>query len=137
MGSITDGSEQRQNLRFPIDSGSFAIFRYDTSVLPGIIIDISKGGLAFFYHEGEKWPDSNHELFYLFGERCNVEKVPLIVTYDIEVTTTNHPAFDILATQKAAPLKIRRRGVKFGMLSREQEDDIEELISQYHATGLD
>ena len=92
------------------------------------------GGLAFFYHEDEDWPDDNSELFYLFGDKHNVENVPMITTYDAEVIDTNHPVHKILAEQKTGEIKIRRRGVKFGALSREQEEDIATLTNEYHVT---
>lgn len=125
---------KRKYVRYGIDLGSFAVFRGDSSVLPGLIVDIGKGGLAFFYHEDENWPQNSSELFHLFGDRYNVENVSLITTYDDEVTDTNHPIYKVLAQQKSGPIKIRRRGVKFGILSREQEDEIEALTKEYHAT---
>ncbi|MDD3816312.1 MAG: PilZ domain-containing protein [Desulfocapsaceae bacterium] len=125
---------KRKYVRYDIELGSFAVFRRDMSVLPGLIVDISKGGLAFFYHEDEDWPQDNSELFYLFGDKYNVENVSLITTYDAEVTDMNHPVLQILAAQKSGPIKIRRRGVQFGPLSKEQEKDIEALIDEYYAS---
>jgi len=122
----------RKHARYEIDLGSFAVFREDTSVLPGLIVDISKGGLAFFYHEDEEWPQESSERYCLFGERCNVEDVPLITTHDAEMLDTNHLIYQILAKQKSGPIKIRRRGVTFGELSKEQEVGLEVLISEYH-----
>jgi hypothetical protein len=118
--------------RYDVDLGSFAVFRRDPNVLPGLIVDISKGGLAFFYHEGEEWPQDNTEHFYLFGDSYNVDNISLITTYDVEVTDTTHPIYKVLAEQKSGPIKIRRRGVRFGILSSEQEEDIEALINAYH-----
>ncbi|MDD5759608.1 MAG: hypothetical protein PHI06_11075 [Desulfobulbaceae bacterium] len=121
----------RKHTRYEIDLGSFAVFREDSSVLPGLIVDISKGGLAFFYHADENWPKDSSERYCLFGERCNVEDVSLITTYDAEVCDTNHLIYLILAKQKSGPIKIRRRGVTFGALSKEQEEGLEALISEY------
>ena len=123
---------KRKYLRYDVDLGSFAVFRREPMALPGLIVDICKGGLAFFYHEEEDWPKDSTELFHLFGDRYNVENVSLITTYDAEVTDTNHPIYKILAEQKDGPIKIRRRGVRFGTLSMEQEEDIEVLINAYH-----
>jgi len=100
------------------------------------IVDISKGGLAIFYHEAEDWPKDSSEFFHLFGDRYYVENVSLITTYDAEDTDTNHPIYKILAEQKTGPIKIRRRGVQFGILSREQEEDIEALTKEFHASKL-
>jgi len=102
-------------------------------VLPGLIVDISKGGLAFFYHEKEGWPYDGAERYHLFGDQYNVENVPLISTYDVEVTDTEHPVYQLLAGQKDDSVKIRRRGVRFGVLSLEQEAVIGEIITAFHA----
>lgn len=136
MTTEQTGQNKRKNIRYDIELGSFAVFRHDLSVLPGFIVDISKGGLAFFYHEAEDWPMDSTELFHLFGDKYYVENVSLITTYDTEVTETNHPIYKILAEQKTGPIKIRRRGVQFGILSREQEEDIEALTKEYHASQL-
>jgi len=128
------GQNKRASIRYEVELGSFAVFRSDPMVLPGLIVDISEGGLAFFYHEEDGWPQDSAELFTLFGERCNVEKVSLITTYDSEVTDKSHPIYKVLADQKDEPVKIRRRGVRFATLSKEQEAGIETLIREYHST---
>ena len=132
MTSEKTDQNKRKDIRYDVDLGSFAVFRRDPNVLPGLIVDISKGGLAFFYHEGEEWPRDDTELFHLFGDIYNVENVSLITTYDAEVTDTQHPIYQFLAGQKEGPIKIRRRGVRFGTLSPEQEKDIEALINAFN-----
>lgn len=124
--------DHRDHPRYNIDPGAFAVFRRDLSVLPGLIADISKGGLAFFYHHDEDWPENDQELYYLFGEKCNVEDVPLITTNDIEITDTNHPIYRIMAVQKSGRIIVRRRGVKYGNLTPTQQQDIEALVDEYH-----
>ena len=124
--------DHRDHPRYSIDPGAFAVFRRDKSVLPGIIADISKGGLAFFYHQDEDWPDNDFERYYLFGEKCNVENVPLITTNDIEITDTDHPIYRIMAAQKSGSIIVRRRGVKYGDLTPDQQRDIEALVDEYH-----
>jgi hypothetical protein len=50
MASKTpDLPEKRIHQRYSVDFASFAIFRLDNKVLPGLIVDISIGGLAFYY----------------------------------------------------------------------------------------
>jgi hypothetical protein len=131
MNSNKSEQEHRDHPRYYIDLGSFAVFRRDQSILPALITDISRGGLAFFYHQDEEWPDDDSERFYLFGEKCNVEDVPLLTTNDMQVTDTEHPVYQILAAQKSGPINIRRRGVKYGSLTRQQKDDIELLVAEY------
>jgi len=124
---------KRTSIRYEVELGSFAVFRSDPMVLPGLIVDISTGGLAFFYHEEEGWPQDSPEFCTLFGDRHNVENVALVTTYDTEVTDKNHPIYKVLADQKDDPVKIRRRGVRFGTLSKEQVAGIEALIREYHS----
>jgi len=124
---------KRMSIRYEVELGSFAVFRSDPMVLPGLIVDISTGGLAFFYHEEDGWPLDSPELFTLFGDKHNVENVALVTTYDAEVTDKNHPIYKVLADQKDDPVKIRRRGVRFGTLSKVQKAGIEALIREYHS----
>jgi hypothetical protein len=126
---------KRRYIRYEVDLGSFAVFRGDPMVLPGLIVDISKGGLAFFYHEEGGWPDDGAERCHLFGDQYNVENVPLISSYDVEVTDTEHPVYQLLAGQKDDSVKIRRRGVRFGDLSSEQEAVIEDIVTAFHAVS--
>lgn len=126
---------KRQSIRYEVELGSFAVFRGDPMVLPGLIVDISKGGLAFFYHEREGWPDSDVERYHLFGDQYNVENVPLIATSDVEVMDMDHPVYRFLAGQKDESVKIRRRGARFGDLSPEQEAVIEAIVSAFHAVS--
>lgn len=123
---------KRQHQRYNVDLGTFAVFRKSMSVLPGIIVDISQGGLAFFYHEGEDWPIASNELYNLFGEKCSVDNVSLKTAYDTEVFDRNHPIYMILSAQKSGPTRIRRRGVKFGELTGKQRKNLETLIDEFN-----
>lgn len=123
---------KRKHIRYDIDLGSFAVFRRDPMILPGLIVDISEGGLAFFYHEEEEWPTDRGERFNLFGDQYHVENVPLVAVYDARVTDTTHPIYTILAGQKNGPIKIRRRGVTFGTLTSDQKKGINAIIEAYH-----
>jgi hypothetical protein len=97
MASKTpDLPEKRIHQRYSVDFASFAIFRLDNKVLPGLIVDISVGGLAFYYPEEENWPADRSERYTLFGEKCSIEDVPLTVVSDFEVTAPGNPAYDYL-----------------------------------------
>jgi len=135
MASDKTDLNKRRYIRYDIDLGSFAVFRSDPMVLPGLIVDISEGGLAFFYHEKGGWPEDDAERYHLFGDLYNIENVPLISTYDEEVTETEHPVYKLLSEQKEDSVKIRRRGVRFGELSAEQEVVIEDIITAFRAVS--
>jgi hypothetical protein len=129
--NISTQKNKRKHERYNVELGTFAVFRKNMSVLPGLIVDISKGGLAFFYHEGEDWPIASNELYNLFGEKCSVDDVSLKTAYDSEVFDKKHPVYMILSAQKQGPARIRRRGVKFGELTGKQRKNLEGLIDEF------
>ncbi|MFC1523868.1 PilZ domain-containing protein [Thermodesulfobacteriota bacterium] len=124
--------ERRKYRRYDVDIGFFAVFRQDNSVLPGLIIDISLGGLAFIYYEGEDWPQETEEGYHLFGYEFNVENAPLITMFDAEVSDENHPVYQLMAKHPMGPRKVRRRGVQFGELTDVQLEALEGLIEEFH-----
>lgn len=137
MASKTpDLSEKRIHPRYSVDFASFAIFRLDNTVLPGLIVDISMGGLAFFYLDGENWPTDLSERYTLFGEDCSIDDVPLIVVSDLEVNAPGNPAYDYLIAKDSRRTKVRRRGVQFGSLSERQERKLKALIQEFHDYSL-
>jgi len=117
--------------RLHSDTGSFAVFRRDPTVLPGIIVDINKFGLAFLYYQDENWPAVDTDRVLLSSVTFSVENVPLITAYDMVVPESDHPIFRIMAAQKQDSSFLRKRGVRYGLLSREQEEDIERFIEEY------
>ena len=125
--------EKRQHPRYPVDLGSFGVFRLDNSVRPGLITDLSKGGLAFFYCEGENWPMDPDEPHTLFGSEFNVEGVCMETVMDTEVEDKSHPIYRLLITKDTTGRKIRRRGVKFHALTPEQQHNLDELIREFQA----
>ena len=131
-------SERRKHPRYLLDKGSFAIFRQNSNVLPGLIVDISESGLAFFYLEGEDWPAEMDEKYNLFGEDFHVNDVLVKVVDDFEVAEESHPLCAMLASRKSSPVKVRRRGLKFRELSREQQKKLANFIMEFlkaaHAT---
>lgn len=131
--SIDSSREKRQYPRYAVDLGSFGVFRQDNSVRPGLITDLSKGGLAFFYCEGENWPVGMNEPHTLFGIEFNVEKVYMETVMDHEVEDKSHPIYRLLITKDTTSHKIRRRGVKFHALTSEQQQNLDDLIKEFQA----
>ncbi len=125
--------EKRKHPRFAVDMGSFAVFRKDSSVMPGLIADISLGGLAFYYDANEEWPEDTAELYTLFGENFCIENIPLQSVADFEPPPSGHPVYRYLAQRTPPPRQIRRRGVSFGPLSPEQEEALQGLIAEFKA----
>ena len=113
--------ERRRHKRFRVPEGTMAVFGR-TNAAAGQIIDISKGGLAFVYvAEKEASRDTaeidillTHGLSHLYG-------LPSETVYDFQ---TGSP-------KPSASLTERRRGVKFGELSRHQEIQLDHFLKTY------
>ena len=119
--------DQRENERHFVELGAFAVFSDDNSVIPGQVVDISMGGIAFFYYDGEEWTNELSEIFKLFGEDFYMENVPLEIVSDFKIVDEDHPIYKAMG-HKSGGEKIRRRGVKFGKLTDEQKEQLEKFI---------
>lgn len=122
--------DQRKHDRHTIELGAFAVFSDDESLIPGRIVDISMGGIAFFYFDGEEWPNESSEIFKLFGEDFYMENVPLEIVSDYIIDDKNHPIYKAMGKANSGDKKIRRRGVKFGKLSKDQKEKLERFLKE-------
>jgi hypothetical protein len=116
--------ERRKEKRFQTEKNTYALLRARGSKL-GRVIDISKGGLAFRYvsvGERLKGPLELDLLSHQYDYR--IDKIPVKVITDLELA--NKKAF------KSTTLK--RVGVQFGKLTREQKSKLEHFIKD-HAVG--
>ena len=120
--------ELRKHERHFVELGAFAVFSDDDNVIPGQVVDISMGGIAFFYYDGDEWSNESSDVFKLFGEDFYMENVPLELVSDFMIADENHPIYRAMG-HKAEGKKIRRRGVKFGKLSNEQKEQLEKFIT--------
>jgi c-di-GMP-binding flagellar brake protein YcgR len=113
--------ERRKDERFQTRKNTYAVLRARGSKL-GRVIDISKGGLAFRYvsvGERLKGPLELDLLSHQYDYR--IDKVPIKIITDLELA--NKKAF------KSTTLK--RVGVQFGKLTREQKSKIEHFIKDH------
>ncbi len=120
--------EQRQHERVELELGVVAVFRTENNVFPGQILDISLGGLAFFYFDGEEWSNETEEYVHIFGEDLNLENIPLQTVSDFTIIEENNPIYEKATQLHYASGKVRRRGIKFGKLTAEQKEKLEEFI---------
>ncbi len=125
------GIEQRANARYPVERGTFAVFSGAIQVLPGIIVDISKTGLAFLYLDSENWPAEMTGEYHLFGDDFHVGGVYLEMITDIEAVGKEHPLYELACKNTCSPLKVRRRGVCFKDLSQKQHADLDIFIERF------
>ncbi len=113
--------ERRQDERFQTGKNTYALLRARGSKL-GRVIDISKGGLAFRYvsvGERLKGPLELDLLSHQYDYR--IDKIPVKIITDLEIA--NKKAF------KSTILK--RVGVQFGKLTREQKSKLEHFIRDH------
>ena len=113
--------DRRKNKRFQTEKNTYAVLRAKGSKL-GRVIDISKGGLAFRYvsvGQRLKGPLELDLLSHQYDYR--IDKIPVKIISDLELA--NKKAF------KSTTLK--RVGVQFGKLTREQKSKLEHFIRDY------
>jgi hypothetical protein len=88
----------------------------------GQIVDISPGGLMFFYIAGE---DGSHESFkldiVLAGHRFRLDHIPFKTVSDTDMTEPS--AF--------TPMTMRQQRAQFGMLTDFQQAQLEYFIQNY------
>ena len=118
--------EKRGHKRFGAKGGTFAVLGPHVKNL-GRIIDISKGGLAFSYHENGEPLHKLFELDILLGDNgFYLDKVPFNAVWDFQVVIDEEAP--------ASSLAPRRCGVQFGALSDDQESQLDYFI-QNHTLG--
>ncbi len=110
--------DRRKDRRFQTEKNTYAVLRARGSKL-GRVIDISRGGLAFRYvsvGQRLKGPLELDLLSHQYDYR--IDKIPVKIITDLELA--NKKAF------KSTTLK--RVGVQFGKLTREQKSRLEHFI---------
>jgi c-di-GMP-binding flagellar brake protein YcgR len=113
--------DRRKNKRFQTEKNTYAVLRARGSKL-GRVIDISKGGLAFRYVSVGQRLRGPLELDLLSHQYdYRIDKIPVKIITDLELA--NKKAF------KSTTLK--RVGVQFGKLTREQKSKLEHFIRDY------
>jgi hypothetical protein len=113
--------DRRKHKRFQTEKNTYALLRARGSKL-GRVIDISKGGLAFRYvsvGQRLKGPLELDLLSHQYDYR--IDKIPVKIITDLELA--NKKAF------KSTTLK--RVGVQFGKLTRQQKSKLEHFIKDY------
>jgi hypothetical protein len=115
--------ERRKHKRFHAKDGTFAVLRpqwpYSTKI--GQIIDISMGGLAFSDVAGEDQPNRSYELDILLAEHSfHLTKIPFETIWDQEAEQL-----------PSSTLSMRRCGVQFGELTRNQKSQLEYFVWHY------
>ncbi len=118
-----DWVEKRKYDRYPAREGAIVALKPHDRML-GQMIDISLGGLAFRYIEGEEKSGQPIELIILVANHSfRLDKVPFRTVSDQEIT--NDISF--------SSIKMRRRSVEFGNLSIIQKSAVKYFIMNHTA----
>ena len=101
--------EQRKTKRFRIkDLSSFVLNSHWPD--KGVLVDISKGGLAFHYTSEFPWPDNAGDGCAIYGQHDScLANIPAEVVAD-----------RIIHCGQGNAMIVRRRSLKFGTLSEQQ-----------------
>lgn len=115
MPATTPSSERREHKRFLVKEGLISI-----KSKRGIIVDISKGGLSFYYADKGKWGEDVTEAKILFiDEELCLEGIPLV--------TISDQLIDDDFSQGTQQL--RRRSMEFGDLTDDNLIQLADVIS--------
>ncbi len=115
--------ENRKHKRFKAKGGAFAVLGPHVKNL-GRIIDISKGGLAFSYHEKGEPLHKLFELDILLADNgFYLDKVPFNAVWDFQIVIDEEAP--------ASSLAPRSCGVQFGALSDDQKSQLDYFIQNY------
>lgn len=122
-------AERRRTLRLHPKELTFVVLRPEFSK-SGELLDISRGGLCFQYlfksNPGRDVATSLKIDIFIINNGYYLPKVPCTLVYDVEKKE---------ATSFPISLEIRRCGLQFGELSKEQTRQVELYLS-HHTEGM-
>jgi len=130
--SDSSQKEQRKHSRHDVELGTFAVFSKNGDIIPGQVVDISMGGIAFYYFEGEEWSGKTSEVYDLFGENFHLDNVTLELISDYTIVADDHPIYEVMGQVQPGSKKIHRRSAKFKNLNNEQKTKVEEFLKTSH-----
>jgi len=116
--------ERRRHKRYQVRNGAYTV----NSSKPGLIVDISFGGMSFNYIDRKEWPEETFRLDIVFGpeEEFRLTDIPYRVVSD----RINGDRL------RDSSLVVKRRGIEFGELTPEQRVQLEYFIKN-HAINKD
>ena len=109
-------TERRKYKRVDVRSGTYTM----NSTKPGLIVDMSTGGLSFRYIERKDWPEETRTMDIVSGEdeEYRLENIPYRVVSDYE--TKSEIAYEKMI--------VKRRSVEFVELSQDQKSKLQKFI---------
>ena len=107
--------ERRKHERFSTKKKSAAILAYPTIVLSYSVLDISESGLGFSYAGWEEWPKDGLKID-IIDDELYLSNISICVANDVKLN--------------GQPRKLRRCGVEFRDLEKEQKDELISYIER-------
>ncbi|MCJ7600662.1 MAG: hypothetical protein MUO63_04060 [Desulfobulbaceae bacterium] len=120
MASEQAKIERRGHKRYLVRDGTYAFLRPPANKI-GQIIDISLSGLAFCYFSTNGASRDSNGLDLLADDGICLEDVPY--------TTIND--FILPTEQPYSQITMRRRCIKFGLLSKKHREYLQKIINKY------
>ena len=117
--------ERRKSRRFQVKDQCFAVINPDpVKLVP--IIDISLGGIGFYFNDNEEWLAKTFKLEIMVAD-CSfyMEKLP----FEVVANSRTFP------TQSTSLLDGRRYSLKFGHLQPNQKSQLKYFIRNYTEGG--
>jgi c-di-GMP-binding flagellar brake protein YcgR len=122
--SQPENQERRKHQRYPIQKNETVVVSPNT-IVSFCLLDVSRLGLAFCYNgsEAEKWKGKKCLLDFL-GDNFSMENAKVQIIEDQPFDPDKLPSF----FQEGVIPSLRRCGVKFLELSKDQEEALDKYI---------
>jgi hypothetical protein len=104
--------ENRKFKRYKVQNRS-TVLTYPIPILSYSVLDVSDTGLSFTYKGWEKWPQEGIKIDILDREYF-LENIPAQIINDVQLNEESK--------------SLRRCSVKFGLLSKEEKDNLRRYI---------
>lgn len=94
---------------------------FNANLKIGRVIDISLGGISFYYADRQSWPEQQTSTGTLYFEAAPpLEELPLLTVFDLELPNNYTPG----------SMVIHRRSMRFGALSPIQKEILTTLLKE-------
>jgi hypothetical protein len=126
MNDENETVERREHERFEVPQGAYVTLGPGGRVL-GKIVDISESGIAFGYIDGVEPSNNSDELdIFFMGSSFSLRKVPFTTIWNVEVPNEIRYSTE----------SMRRSGVRFKRLKRDQASELKGFIESQHVVRL-
>ena len=122
--AVSIDTERRMDHRFQVKDLAIAVSNKPAPQV-GRIVNISKGGMAIRYLDQDDWSGNAESIDILVDSSFLITNIPVQNVSDFMVE--NHDPFIVMSERQCC--------FKFGLLTLEQEDRLNEFIKTHGAGG--